>query len=56
MLARWTELLPLFVVRWMARRWCERVTTSHTERPSLVMAMARPDVLFVTERRKEPTK
>lgn len=24
MLAAWTELMPLFVVRWLARRHCEQ--------------------------------
>lgn len=24
MLAAWTELMPLFVVRWLARRHCEK--------------------------------
>jgi hypothetical protein len=24
MLAAWTEILPLFIVRWLARRYCER--------------------------------
>lgn len=26
MLAAWTELLPLFVVRWLARNRCERIS------------------------------
>jgi hypothetical protein len=25
MLRRWVQILPLFVVRWMALRWCERL-------------------------------
>lgn len=45
MLANWTELLPLFIVRWLATRHCERwmffVGSTHYR-----MAMARPDVLF----------
>lgn len=46
MLANWVEILPLFIVRWIARqeaeRWHFRVGTVH-----YVCAMARPDVLFV---------
>jgi hypothetical protein len=26
MLAAWTEILPLFIVRWLARNHCERVS------------------------------
>lgn len=51
MLGWWAELLPLCVVRWLARKTCERVTTSHADRPALVFATARPDVLVITERR-----
>lgn len=41
MLGRWTELLPLFVVRWLALRYCERLTDGMATR-----ALARPDVMF----------
>lgn len=52
MLSAWTELLPLFVVRWLARRYCERVTTSHTDLPALVFATARPDTLVIVQRKE----
>lgn len=42
MLARWTEILPLFVVRWLAVRHCERLRIKGG--PTVVMA--RPDALF----------
>lgn len=44
MLAKWTEILPLFVVRWLARRKCERMQFRAV--PELKVVMARPDVLF----------
>lgn len=52
MLGWWAELMPLCVVRWLARRHCEWVTTSHTERPALVFATARPDTLVIVERKE----
>lgn len=42
MLGRWTELLPLFVVRWLALRRCERLSMAGA---GLTVVMARPDVL-----------
>ena len=39
MLAAWTEILPVFVVKWLARRHCERWTVNDT-----TLAIARPDV------------
>lgn len=46
MLAKWIEILPLFIVRWIAKheaeRWYFRVGTTH-----YVCAMARHDVLIV---------
>ena len=42
MLAKWIEILPLFVVRWLALRKCERFTLTR----GAVVAGARPDVLF----------
>jgi hypothetical protein len=45
MLAKWTEILPLFVVRWMAIRMCERVQISR-EGSVRLAATARPDVLI----------
>jgi hypothetical protein len=44
MLGKWTELLPLFVVRWLALRYCERVPFER-EGNARVAAVARPDVL-----------
>ena len=46
MLARWTEILPLFVIRWLALQGCERVFINREEHERLA-AMARPDVLIV---------
>lgn len=43
MLAMWTEILPLFVVRWLALRMCERVPMSR-EGNDRIVAVARPDV------------
>jgi hypothetical protein len=40
MLASWMNLMPLFVVRWMALRYCERVHVG-----GLLYVIARPDVL-----------
>lgn len=45
MLSKWTEILPLFVVRWLAHRMCERVHM-YREGQYRVVAVARPDVLF----------
>ncbi|MBK8527850.1 MAG: hypothetical protein IPL57_12385 [Rubrivivax sp.] len=44
MLAWWWELAPLFVVRWLALRYCERVPFDR-EGNARVAAVARPDVL-----------
>ena len=41
MLAAWTEILPLFVVRWLALKLCQRVSIGRTGSA----ATARPDVL-----------
>jgi hypothetical protein len=46
MLAAWTEALPLFVVRWLARRMCERLHTTTTTHGYVVLVTARPDVLI----------
>lgn len=43
MLAAWTEILPLFIVRWLALRYCERVPVMR-EANQRTMAVARPDV------------
>lgn len=46
MLSKWTEVLPLFIVRWLAKRYCERVPYSYESREERVVATARPDVLI----------
>lgn len=46
MLHGWTEILPLFIVRWLAVRHCERVISS-TIKGDAVHITARPDVLIV---------
>jgi len=55
MLAAWTELLPLFVVRWLALRACERVSIDRELNPRLA-ALARRDVLFVLASASQPPK
>jgi len=42
MLAWWCEILPVFVVRWIALRTCERLLTAGL----VPVVMARPDVLI----------
>jgi hypothetical protein len=44
MLAAWTEILPLFIVRWLALQLCERVVVGR-EASERMYAVARPDVL-----------
>lgn len=41
MLSIWTEILPVFIARWLAKSRCERMTM-HNE----TFCLARPDVLF----------
>lgn len=43
MMGWWAELLPLFAVRWLAVRWCERMTIGGG---GAELVTARPDVLF----------
>jgi len=43
MLNKWVELLPLFVVRWLALRYCEKVSISR-EGNNRMVAVARPDI------------
>ena len=43
MLAIWTEILPVFVVRWLALRYCERVPIAR-EGHGRIVATARPDI------------
>ena len=45
MLASWTEILPLFVIRWLAVHGCERVI-AFREGQDRLFAIARPDVLI----------
>lgn len=45
MLSKWTEILPLFVVRWLALKLCERTFIFREDNERLV-ATARPDVLI----------
>ena len=52
MLANWTELLPLFVVRWLALRLCERLPVGREDHMRTA-ALARADVLIVL---KEPQR
>lgn len=48
MLAKWTEILPLFVIRWLALRHCERVVVER-EGKCRVFVTARPDVFVRTK-------
>lgn len=43
MLAAWIEILPLFIVRWLAVKLCERVPMER-EGHSRMVVVARPDV------------
>lgn len=42
MLAAWTAILPLFVVRWLALRHCQRLPYQDQ-----IVVQALPDVLFI---------
>ena len=53
MLAKWTELLPLFVVRYLAKKYCERYDYYYEGRVQRLVAIARPDVLIKIDTRKE---
>jgi hypothetical protein len=44
MLAKWTEILPLFIIRWLAVKSCERILVFR-EGNSRIFAIARPDIL-----------
>lgn len=44
MLAAWTEILPLFLVKWLARRYCCRIMEGVGD-ARRVHFTARPDVL-----------
>lgn len=45
MLSKWTEVLPLFVVRWLALRMCECVPM-YRDGNERMAVIARPDVLI----------
>jgi len=45
MLSKWTEILPLFVIRWLALNGCERVI-AFREGSERVFVVVRPDVLI----------
>jgi hypothetical protein len=46
MLAKWTEILPVFVVKWLAKRYCQRVSYYYEKRGERKFATAYPDVLI----------
>lgn len=46
MLHKWTEFLPVFIVRWLALRYCERFTYSYEGRVPRTFAVARPGLMF----------
>lgn len=50
MLAKWTEILPLFIVRWLAIRHCERLIIFREEHER-IMAVARPDVYIKIDKK-----
>ena len=51
MLASWVEILPLFVVRWLAIRYCARLIVFREEHER-IMAVARPDVYIKIKKAK----
>lgn len=51
MLAAWTEILPLFVVRWLARRYCGTI-----EQGGIKCFDARPGVLIFAAQRAQAQK
>lgn len=53
MLAKWTELLPVFVVRYLAKKYCERFIYYYEGRVPRIFACARPDVFIKIDERKE---
>jgi len=46
MLAKWVNVLPLFVVRWLALRYCERFPWHYEGRVKRTMIAALPDCHF----------
>lgn len=49
MLAKWTEILPFFIFKWLAIKNCQRMTWDHGNY-SRTFATARPDVFVVVEK------
>ena len=45
MLSSWTEIFPLFIIRILAKRYCERVSYSYEGKIQRLCATARPDIL-----------
>lgn len=45
MLAKWTEILPVFIFKWLAIKHCQRTTWNYGEHLRK-FAIARPDVLI----------
>ena len=46
MLPLWMEILPLFLIRILAKKFCERVPYSYEGRVQRICATARPDILI----------
>ena len=46
MLKAWMEILPLFIVKWIALKICERVDYRYEGKVSREFVTARPDVLI----------
>jgi hypothetical protein len=51
MLHYWVEILPLFIVRYLSKKYCERVQYGYENRIKRTFVTARPDVFF---KLKEP--
>jgi hypothetical protein len=45
MLHPWMEILPLFLIRILAKKYCERVPYSYEGKIQRMCATARPDIL-----------
>ena len=52
MLSKWTEILPLFIIRWLALKYCEAVPMQR-ENNSRMVVTARPDVYIKIETNKQ---
>lgn len=51
MLAKWANVLPVFVVRWLALRHCERFPWYYEGRVKRMFVCALPDCYFKVEDR-----